>query len=62
MYIIYFLWKEAFPVFALRNLHLLPFLISSPAEEAGRDQPSVSRHVELCYPAVGIGDKRSALC
>lgn len=41
---------------------LLVLVISSPAEEAGRDQPSVSRHVELCYPTLGVGDQRSALC
>lgn len=36
--------------------------LSSPAEEARRDQPSVSRHVELRHPAVGAGDQRSAVC
>lgn len=37
-------------------------LIFSAAKEAGRHQPAVSRHVELCYPAVGAGDQRSAVC
>lgn len=37
-------------------------LVSSPAEEARGDQPSVSRHVELCYLAMGVGDKRSTVC
>lgn len=34
----------------------------SPAEETGRDQPSVIRHVELCHPVVGVGDQRGSIC
>lgn len=44
------------------NLHSLLLVVFSPAEEARRDQPPVGRHVELCYPAVGVGDQRGAFC
>lgn len=51
-----------FSVFALCDSHLLFFMMPSPAKKARRDQSSISRHVELCYPAVGAGDQRGSLC
>lgn len=44
-----------------RQINSLPHTYLSPAEEAGRDQPSFIRHVELCHPLVGAGDQRGSL-